>query len=266
MFMNNPGFPGGGEYAKVCAFFTKLVRASRMALHYRDSASMPGFEVLLADQRAVVRTVWARGGNLRLMAFFPEKARTNTAIADNGQWHLDGTPGPANAAGWLDWRNRRLTPSEKPGDFPDTNPNQVVPEQIEKDLHGTRGDEPLWRLTVGRKTYRAAVLNQIGGLWEFSNGMKPRLVRAGDFISPVVTPDGRFAFVAEPRGDSWAEPNFVSRIDLQTGAKTRLSIAAADRTRPIVYVAARNGSWSCAGARVRLTIVHRLDLALPSIG
>ena len=56
----------------------------------------------------------------------------------------------------------------------------------------------------------------------------------------MITPDGKWAVLAQCKG-TWAEPNFLVRVDLATGKSFTLDIPEADKIKPLTYVAAHGG-------------------------
>ena len=62
----------------------------------------------------------------------------------------------------------------------------------------------VWPLTVGQTTYRLANWSERTGLWQFTRTQEPKLVVEGSFLWPVITPDGKWAVLAQSKG-SWAD-------------------------------------------------------------
>ncbi|MBI5367028.1 MAG: HEAT repeat domain-containing protein [Planctomycetes bacterium] len=74
------------------------------------------------------------------------------------------------------------------------------------------------------------------GLWWVRTGESPRCIAAGNIAHPIVTPDGRWIVAAETAG-SWAIPNYVVRVDPESGEKLRVDLPEADNFNPVAYVA-----------------------------
>jgi hypothetical protein len=238
VFMNNPGAggSGGSAYDRLCKEFWDLLGTSHLDLHYRMADKIPGFEVLVADNRFFALRPWKQGTDLRLTVYPNE--RSGGAFANNGAWHIEGETLLPKEPTWVALRDSGLNVVDPPGYFPKDDPDGVVPAKIETERKERGNNSEVWPLTQGGRTYRLAELNDKSGLWQFTKGREPKLIIEGEFLWPVITPDGKWALLAGCK-DTWAQPNFVIRVDLGTGKSFRLDIPDADKIKPLTYVSAR---------------------------
>jgi len=238
VFMNNPGSggSGGSAYDRLCKKFWDLLATSHLDLHYRMADKIPGFEVLVADNRFFALRPWKKGADLRLTVYPNE--RSGEAFTNNGKWHIEGVASLPKELTWVALRDDRLSIVDPPGYFPKDDSNGVVPATLETERKERGNNSQVWPLTAGGMTYRLAELNDKSGLWQFARGQEPKLIIEGEFLWPVITPDGKWALLAGCK-DTWAQPNFVMRVDLSTGKSFRLDIPEADKIKPLTYVSAR---------------------------
>jgi hypothetical protein len=236
VFMNNPGEAGSGgtAYDRLCAFFRDLLDAAPLELHYRSAGKMAGFEVLVADPRYAAFNPWVHGNDFRLRIYVRS---TGAASSHNGLWSVH-TDAREYEFTWVGLRNGELIAADPPAAFPEDDPEKIVPEELEKERKEHGSGQPMWPLSVAGKAYRLAEWHEKNGLWQFAHNQQPRLIAQDEFKWPVITPDGEWAFLAACK-KTWAEPNFVVRINLNTGKSFRLKIAEADRIKPLTYIAAR---------------------------
>ena len=241
VFMNNPGIAGSGGsvYDRLCTLFRDLLYASPLTLRYHAEEKVHGFEVLIADSRLLVGQVWKQGNDLRL-AVVPNPYPEDVRAANPGALPiLDKELAPSKKLSWVSIQAGHLRPAAAPEIFRPDDPLGVVPEKLEAD-HEENGDhKPLWQLTVGDKTYRlGSWSDRKSGLWQFERKHDPKLVFEGQYFSPVLSADGRWAVLSACK-DSWAEPNFVIRVNIETGASDRLPIVEADRVEPLAWIEGR---------------------------
>jgi hypothetical protein len=238
VFMNNPGSggSGGSVYDRLRKEFWDLLGTSHLDLQYRMADKIPGFEVLVADDRFFALRPWKQGTDLRLTVFPNE--RSGGAFTNNGIWHIEGETALPKELTWVALRDGHLSIVDPPGFFPKDDPDGVVPAKIETERKERGNNSQVWPLTAGGKTYRLEELNDKRGLWQFARGQEPKLIIEGEFLWPVITPDGKWALLAECK-DTWAQPNFAIRVDLSAGKSFRLDIPEADKIKPLTYVSAR---------------------------
>jgi len=239
IFMNNPGISdsGGSVYSQLVARMRDLISVAPMTLHYRTADKLPGFEVLLADTRVAVTGIWTGGTDLRI-GIAPEK----TLRADSqGKWTiLDKDLVLPARVSWFHLEAGHLKPALIPDEFPSNEAPAFVPKELEEDLKEKGYPYPEWPLSVAGKVYRVGSLGKtLDAFWELVPGRDPRMVAQtkSQFGTPVITPDGRWAVLTTYTGGSWADPNFAVRVDLGSGAVSRISIPEANRVEPLGWVA-----------------------------
>jgi hypothetical protein len=241
IFMNNPGISdsGGSLYSQLVGRIRGLASAAPMTLHYRTADKLPGFEVLLADSRVAITGVWTSGADLRI-GIAPEKALHPDS---QGKWTiLDKYLALPEKVSWFHLEGGHLKPAPTPNEYPSTEAPAFVPKELEEDLKEKGYPYPEWPLTVAGKVYRVGRLGKtLDAFWELAPGRDPRMVAQtkSQFSSPVITPDGRWAVLTTYTGGSWADPNFVVRVDLASGAVSRIAIPEANRVEPLGWVSSR---------------------------
>lgn len=238
IFMNNPGISdsGGSVYSQLVGRMRDLVSAAPMTLHYRSADKLPGFEVLLADTRVAITGIWTSGADLRI-GLAPAK----TSQPDSqGKWTiLDKNLALPKEVSWFHLEDGHLKPAPIPDEYPSNEAPSFVPKELEEDLKEKGYPYPEWPLNVAGKVYRVGSLGKtLDALWELAPGRDPRMIAQtkSQFGSPVITPDGRWAVLATYTGGSWADPNFVVRVDLGSGAVSRIAIPEANRVEPLGWV------------------------------
>lgn len=198
------GTSGFAFFAGLDKYFADL-KLTRATLKYNLSREIPGLEIILASDELHAETVWKNGADLRVAASLtsvrkqvkkdiekafedaesneevPEAGEGNTAYQmrvdlarkheyDGYGWHkvVDGMDGG---------------PAEQPPGF------EFMPL---KDKHSPEPTEEQWKARVGAVEVRAGD----GGLYLISRGQRT-LLKKGDFGYPVVSPNGRWAVVAQ---------------------------------------------------------------------
>jgi hypothetical protein len=210
-----------------------------MTLHYRTADKLPGFEVLLADTRVAVTGVWKSGDDLRI-DLAPQKSSQSYS---QGKWTIldEGLALPKKVS-WFQFEAGHLKLAPIPNEYPSSESPAFVPKEFEEDLKRKGYPYPEWPLTVAGKVYRVGSLGKtLDALWELAPGRDPRMITQTktQFSSPVITPDDRWAVLTTYTGNSWADPNFIVRVDLGTGAVSHVAIPEANRVEPLGWVSSR---------------------------
>jgi hypothetical protein len=240
VFMNNPGESdsGGSVYDRLCGAFYKLLRTERLGIEYPDLTKLPGFEVVIADERFHVMNYWKVGSEDRLR-IYPGRDRGEAALAFSnlGSVHVTSRiPKPERPA-WVSVKNGKITAVQPPSAFPSEDPHSVVPEKFQKE-NEDRQPPGLWMLTQDKATYRVGEFDDKEGLWRFESGENPKLL-INDVLFPAVSSDGKWALLAKSDG-SWVEPRLLVRVNLASGAVLPVGIPKADTLNPIAYITERN--------------------------
>ena len=237
VFMNNPGESdsGGSVYDRLCGSFHKLLRDAPLTIEYPDLANLPGFEVLIADERFRVLNYWKEGTEERLRIYLTRN-RGSAAV-------VISTPGRARAISrvpkpeglkWVSIKNGAIETTRRPAVFPSEDPHSVVPDKFQKD-NEDRQPPGLWALTQGPATYRAGEFRGKEGFWKFQAGKEPTLL-AEDVFSPAISGDGKWAILAKRNGSS-NNTFVIVRMNLGSGAMMPVDVPEADRLYAIVYIA-----------------------------
>jgi hypothetical protein len=217
VFMNNPGDSdsGGSVYERLCGLFYKLLRAERLAVEYPDLKNLPGFDIVVADER------FHRGS--AAMAF-----------ANLGSVRVTSRPPKAEHPIWVSIAGEVMTDASTPTLFPPENPNSEVPVEFEKE-NEERQRSSVAMLSRGDIAYRVGEHHDKSGFWKFERGKAPKLLVSGDVLAPAISDDGKWALLAKSHG-SWAEPNGLVRVNLSSGEVSSVDVPEADTLEPIAYV------------------------------
>jgi hypothetical protein len=237
VFMNNPGDSdsGGSVYDRLCGLFYKLLRAERLTIEYADLKKLPGFEVLVADERFHVIGFW-KDGSAERFRIYPGRDRGSASMAFSNLGSANVTqpiPKGENPI-WVDIAGGAIKEVPAPALFPPENPNSVVPAEFEKE-NEQRQSSSLAMLSRGAVVYRVGELHDKSGFWRFEAGRAPKLLVSGDVLAPAISEDGKWALLAKSHG-SWVDPNGLVRVNLSSGEVLSVDVPEADTLEPIAYV------------------------------
>lgn len=238
VFMNNPGISGtgGSAYDMTCDYFRRLLDSGKMELKYPMEKRVPGFEVLLASESASVLSVWKQGEDTRLLIQRDAGGQSSgVAVVEGNTAQVNVSRSDSQRPEWVSYSGGRIPSAvSAPPDFGPVDLKENAPPkfEIEEGRHTAS-----WSLSLGENTYRIGTWNGKQGLWKLANKRNPALMLEGNCALPIVTPDGRWAVVAKTDG-TWAEPNYVVRVDLMNGRPYRVNVSAADTFNPVAYVPA----------------------------
>ncbi len=210
VYMKNPGFDGAGPYEELCKRFRDLVPAKPMQVRYRGSTSIPGFQVLLAEEGAPILAVWKVESDFLVLAGARPRAsgRVSVAVPDEGRVAATVSMS-SSAASEPQWR--RWTAAGGPAESPfDIAQSSAVPEGFSE-----IGDNPHpWNL-VNRKGERfaAGALKDHRGLWRIAPNGEAKLLIEGNVALPLMSSSEEWIVFAQTDTD-WAKPNYVVRLHL----------------------------------------------------
>jgi hypothetical protein len=237
VFMNNPGVSdsGGSVYDRLCGVFFKLLGAQRLSIEYPQLSKLPGFEVLVADQRFHVMGFWKEGDKQRFR-IYPDRDRGSAAIAfaNLGSIQVTSRIPKAEKPIWVSIENGSIMEASAPSIFPPENPNSVVPSEFEKENEERQRSSPAM-LSCGAIAYRVGEFHDKSGFWKFEPGKPPKLLFSADVLSPAISTDCKWALLAKSKG-SWVEPNTLVRVDLSNGKVLAVAVPEADTLEPVAYV------------------------------
>ncbi len=238
VFMNNPGASdsGGSVYDRLCGVFYKLLGAERLALEYLDLKKLPGFEVVVADERFHVMGFWKEGATERFR-IYPGRDRGSAAMAFSnlGSVRIASRVPKSEGPIWVSIVEGAMAVAPAPSLFPPENPNSAVPAEFEKENEQRRKTSSLAMLSRGAVAYRVGEIHDKRGFWRFEAGKAPKLLVAGDVLSPAVSNDGKWALLAKSSKSS-ANPNVLVRVNLSSGEMLRVYVPEADTLEPVAYV------------------------------
>ena len=225
VFMNNPGDSdsGGSVYDRLCGLFYKLLRAERLTIEYPDLKKLPGFEVLVADERFHVMGFWKDGAPQRFR-IYPGRDRGSAAMAFSNLGSTQVTSRVPNTENpiWVAIAGGAMTEVLAPALFPPENPNSIVPAEFEKENEQRQRLSPAM-LSRGSVAYRVGEIHDKSGLWRFEAGKASKLIVSGDVLSPAISNDGKWALFAKSKG-SWVDPNGLVRVNLSSGEVFRVDV------------------------------------------
>ena len=242
VFMNNPGDSdsGGSDYDRLCGLFYKLLRAERLTIEYADLNKLPGFQVLVADERFHVMGFWKHGATERFR-IYPGRDRGSASMAFSNLGSANAAPPIPKAESpiWVEIAGGAVTEVPAPVLFPPENPNSIVPAEFEKE-NEQRQRLSLAMLSRGAVAYRVGELHDKSGFWRFEAGKAPKLLLLGDVLAPAISDDGKWALLSKSHG-SWVDPNGLVRVSLSSGEVLHVDVPEADTLEPIAYVAEQKG-------------------------
>ncbi|HYG79398.1 MAG TPA: HEAT repeat domain-containing protein, partial [Pyrinomonadaceae bacterium] len=241
---------GVGGWLTLFTNFGNLGRGPGLKIHYGLSEKIKGLEVLHADESLKALDVWQRGADTRVLfeREWTEEEREQEREDDAAELAAEREDDEAAASE----AGRRSTERERARfswrAFADGRPGAVAPrpdgystfdEETYEPGEGefTHLNENMAQAVAGDALIVAGSFAR-GGLWKKAPGRAPvRVGGEGKYADPVVTPDGKWA-VAARTGTDWARPNYVVRLNLQTGAEFRVGVPPADEFGPVAYLEA----------------------------
>lgn len=229
-------------------------------LHYWLSDKIKGLELLLADKNFTAKAIWKNGDDFRVLV--EDKVRESQIAAE-----LDEKDKIENAVeideedyvkkqeiltiqqkrrdevkyahyNWRKIENGKLGEIVAPP--PDAN---LSPEKI-NEIDNAEGYEaegeniPTNRVRIGDFEIFAGYVEQ-RGLWKLSEGQQPTLIKAGWYIKPIGSPDGKW-IVAGKGDETFTQPSSAARINLQTGKEYKINLPPADKFYPVAAVTSQN--------------------------
>jgi hypothetical protein len=235
-------------WVTVFANFELLGKGDGGKIHYRLADEIKGLEVLHADDTLPARDVWQQGADVRV---FVERAETPEEIeqpqkADNDTAEEDDEAArvkhrrqeAARARARFSWRafaaGKLGAVTQPPGVYA---PFDESTFEIDNNVFPSHLNEYQAQARAGDFVVLAGSFGA-GGLWKKASGQAAvRISNEGIYANPLVTPDGKWAVAAKTDSD-WGQPNYVVRLNLQTGCEERVHLPPADQFEPVAYIAA----------------------------
>ena len=222
--------------------FAQLVSGDGARVHYKLEDEIKGLEVLYAGD-LLVHDVAQQGNELRV---FFERAETKEEIAERmASYEVDHEDDEALQA---QLSRRRLEMSharfswrvfagDKPGAVTSPPDFYSIFDEL-KFMTGSEDDSD-WEESYGMETQvltaDSIVIARHDGLWRQFAGSKP--VRLGteeaSYEHPIVSRDGKWVIVTKSEDDI---PDYIVRLNLQTGREFRVNLPAADELAPVASI------------------------------
>lgn len=237
------GEQGLGGWLSLLANFDLLQRGAGSRTHYAFENEVAGLERLYEDDTLVVKDVWKRGSDLRILV---EREETLEEINERNKpddpddddaatrterqrqeimrfksrftWRAlaKGTAGDSTSLpeGYTSFDETRFPPAddEDNSDYNNRETQAISPDTIVI----ARNFDGLWRQTAGQKPIRIS-------------GEK------GAYAKPIATADGKWVVLSKADTD-WSTPNYIARFNLKTGREYRVAIPPAANLDPIAYL------------------------------
>ncbi len=217
-------------------------------LHYNLSDKIKGLEVILADENFSPRAIWKKGDDFRVL--IEDEIRKNqikdeieqSDSADYKNEELDyedkerrsferKTQREVEHFEWKKLENGKLADAvSEPVEVPFLRDKLTFPAI--KDLNS---NESIWQAKTGNYEIRAGEYSK-GGLWKVNRAERIQ-IKDGLYAFPFVS--GNWVVAAKTVG-SWASPNDVVRINLQTNKEYKVNISPADNFNPVGFIPAHN--------------------------
>lgn len=229
----------GGAALVISTNFSLLGRGAKTS--YNLEQEIKGSELLFADERLAVTDVWQRGDDIRIFVERPETEEERTA-AEVPESNEDDS---VRAERWqrellrmkarFSWRSLK---NKEAGAVTTSPEGYTIIDDAKFPLD--ENDESARR---DRRQVKVLTPNSIliaknfDGLWKQVAGTKAVRItgEGGAYANPVVTPDGKWVVVSRTDTD-WASPNYLVRINLETGREFRVGLEPADQLDPVAFV------------------------------
>lgn len=205
-------------------------------LRYELEKSLPGLEILFADEKLQAASVWKNGGDLRVLfsdTDLRERIEETLAKQDQQTTYDENTDyeqvarasrerRAARAFDHLSWREIK---GENPGAMTAPPDGFGIPPL--KDAFSVRPSIEQWKARTANLEIRA----DSTGLYKISGGSISK-IRDGFYDKPVVTPDGRWAVVSKfdpEEGLGLVRVNLLNKQEfrIETSGYLRLETAVA---------------------------------------
>lgn len=229
-------------------------RKGEVKLRYRLGDKTPGLEVLFADEKFPVKTVWKKEADLRFVVedvARGEEIEKELNERRDAEFKLPATDDATRSARYEADRRRRLEAmfqnyswrtlengklSEavaQPADAPYLYDQTQAPE-----MPGIQSDPRAWKVRTPRGEIRVGDYEN-PGLFRVAPGQPPVSIKDGNYRSPLVTADGKWA-VAVKEGDESDDFSGLVRVNLQTGRELPVNLPAAESIVPVAFVNSHN--------------------------
>lgn len=171
----------------------------------------PGIDVVIPAEASEILDVWKTGEELQVSARAPIRAERFR----------------------VDLKKKELSPAA-----PEEWPREALIAKLPRDFT-TDNWQTSWQDKQGRGVIFGGKMRESKGLWLMRKDSELAFLAAGTFADELVSPDGKWCVASKADGDSWAKPNGVVRINLETREMAAIDLAPAEDLKAIAYLAPR---------------------------
>lgn len=242
------GFETPEPLETISTMFRNFADAGEFKIHYNLSDKIKGLELLFADKNFQPKAIWKNGDDFRVLVFDEERKEQideeidgqNKIDSDNEDLNYDIRSKNARQRRidrefepyeWRDFKDGKLGGKvEEPSEVPFLRDKQTFPvvQDLEENTSGWQSRSGFFEIRVGDYSK--------SGLWKTNRSQQIEL-KKGNYSNPFVS--GNYVVAAKTDSD-WSVPNYVVRIDLQTGKETKINLPPADFFEPDAIVPAQN--------------------------
>jgi len=206
-------------HEELSGLFYRLSRSGEFITRYAIEDKIPGVEVLLADKNQEAMMICGEGREIRVL--IGEKGAPLRRLAE------------AMPEG-------REFSSGKPGKLTDDPTACRVLSMISL-LMKNKWNDNFGDLSLPARSGDAWVYSLLGkdaGIWKFEPGAEPAKIISGSYVSPFVTPDGKWLVAIKTMNEGGEYSPRLVRHNLQTGKEFPVIMPNAGYHPPCVFVAA----------------------------
>jgi len=232
----------GGASLAIVVNFEVLGRGAKTKYNFEQE--IKGSELLFADDSLSVMDVWQRGDEIRIFVERPETEEERAAGRSPGPSEKDET----QAERWqrelvrekarVSWRNLKNNDASSVTTAPDGYSTFDVARFPLDDSDESAPNERQVKVLTPNSIL---IAKNFDGLWKQVAGTKAVRISGEDgaYANPVVTPDGKWVVISKADTD-WSSPNYLVRINLETGREFRVRLEPADQLDAIAFVPLQN--------------------------
>lgn len=227
-----------GDALVIIANFQDLGRSAKT--NYNFEREIKGSELLFADESLSVMDVWQRGDEIRIFVERPETEEERAAVRSRDPREEN----EARAERWqrelvsekarVSWRNLKNNDASSVTAAPDGYSTvDVAKFPLDENDESARDERQVKVLTPNS----ILIAKNFDGLWKQFAGTKAVRISGEDgaYANPVVTPDSKWVVISKTDSD-WSSPNYLVRINLETGREFRVKLEPADQLDAIAFV------------------------------
>jgi len=222
----------------------KLGEGPGVKYRYAFESEIKGLEVLYADDKLKVKSVWQHDDDIRVfterVTSDEEKTELNNFQPEEGvdedtardQQRQRQLAYLKSVYSWRKFaRGKVANVVDQPAIYETVDDSKFALEDDDASLLRRQSTE-LRSLTADS----IIIARNFEGLWKQVAGNKPeRVGTAGVYANPVVTPDGKWVVLAKT-DRSWGSDNYVVRFNVETGREFRVSLEAAESFGPMALL------------------------------